>query len=48
MLAGYTGTASVIGRAPFFAIIGLVGAICGAGLGFAGARLKRPSSQGSR
>src|SRR5436853_1788006 len=41
MLAGYSGTASLVGRVPFFALIGLVGAVCGFVLGFAGSRLKR-------
>jgi hypothetical protein len=29
MLAGYTGAASVISRVPFFALLGLFGALCG-------------------
>jgi len=45
MLAGYNGTASLISRVPFFAIIGCVGAICGAVLAFTGARLKRLASR---
>lgn len=29
MIAGYTGTASLLSRLPFFILIGLFGAICG-------------------
>ena len=29
MIAGYTGTAPLFGRLPFFAILGVFGAICG-------------------
>jgi hypothetical protein len=36
MLSGYNGTASVISRIPFFAILGLFGAICGLILGLIG------------
>jgi hypothetical protein len=32
MASGYSGSAALITRLPFFAILGLVGAICGAGL----------------
>jgi hypothetical protein len=36
MLSGYGGSASLISRVPFFAILGVIGAICGAVLGFLG------------
>ena len=41
MLAGYAGEASIISRIPFFAILGLVGAVCGLVLGFLGFWMKR-------
>jgi hypothetical protein len=40
MLAGYTGAAPVATRVPFFALLGLFGAICGLVLALLGARLK--------
>ncbi len=40
MLAGYSGSASLISRVPFFAILGLIGALCGAALGFIGGRAR--------
>ena len=47
MLAGYQGTAPVLTRLPFFALLGLVGAVCGIGLGligsFASRKIKRVS-----
>ena len=33
MVAGYTGARPMLGRMPFFAIVGLVGAVYGSGLG---------------
>lgn len=30
MIAGYTGAAPMVGRLPFFALLGLFGALCGA------------------
>ena len=40
MVAGYSGTASLLSRLPFFAILGLFGAICGFVLGLLGFLLK--------
>lgn len=34
MVAGYTGSRPMLGRMPFFAIVGLVGAVYGGGIGF--------------
>jgi len=36
MIAGYTGTASLLRRLPFFILIGLFGAVCGVALAAAG------------
>lgn len=36
MLSGYSGSASLVSRLPFFAGLGLVGAVCGLGLGWLG------------
>ena len=36
MLGVYTGKASVLGRVPFFALLGVVGAVCGSSLAVAG------------
>jgi len=36
MISGYSGNASLISRLPFFAVLGLVGAVCGFVLGFLG------------
>jgi hypothetical protein len=36
MAAGYSGNASLVSRFPFFAVLGLFGAVCGCGLGFIG------------
>jgi hypothetical protein len=41
MLAGYQGSAPVLTRLPFFALLGIVGAICGIGLGLAGSFFHR-------
>ena len=46
MVAGYTGSAPTITRFPFFALIGLFGAVCGMALTFIGARLK-PNPSGT-
>jgi uncharacterized membrane protein len=40
MVGGYSGAASVISRVPFFAIIGLFGAVCGIAASVAGYYLK--------
>jgi hypothetical protein len=40
LVAGYTGTASLISRFPFFAILALFGAVCGLALSAAGYYLK--------
>src|ERR1700693_5262608 len=40
MIAGYTGTASLLSRLPFFILIGLFGAVCGIALAAAGYFLK--------
>jgi hypothetical protein len=40
MLAGYTGSASVISRLPFFALLGIFGAFCGLVLGLLGSLLR--------
>jgi hypothetical protein len=41
MLAGYQGSAPIISRIPFFAILGLVGAICGLTLAAVGYYAKK-------
>lgn len=41
MLAVYTGNASVLSRVPFFALLGLVGAACGASAAAGGRWLAR-------
>lgn len=46
MIAGYNGTASLISRLPFFAVLGIVGAICGAVLGLIGAGLRQLVKRG--
>jgi hypothetical protein len=47
MIAGYTGSESLISRLPFFAIIGVVGGVCGIVLGALGfvikSRMRRSS-----
>ncbi|HEX9607544.1 MAG TPA: hypothetical protein VF962_09960 [Gemmatimonadaceae bacterium] len=40
MIAGYTGTASLLSRLPFFILIGLFGAVCGIALSVTGYFLK--------
>jgi hypothetical protein len=40
MVAGYAGTASLLSRLPFFALLGLFGALCGFILGILGFLLK--------
>lgn len=40
LIAGYTGTASLVSRLPFFALLGLFGALCGLVLGILGFLLK--------
>lgn len=50
MLGVYTGKASALSRVPFFALLGVIGALCGAGLALAAhwiarrAALRRGSS----
>ena len=41
MIAGYSGSAALISRLPFFALIGLFGGMCGLFLGWAGFVIKR-------
>lgn len=41
MTAGYTGSISIITRIPFFAILGLVGALCGLILSLIGVSIKQ-------
>ena len=40
MIAGYTGTSSLASRLPFFALVGVFGAVCGLGLTLVGHRLR--------
>jgi hypothetical protein len=40
MIAGYTGTASLLSRLPFFILIALFGAVCGIAVAAAGYFLK--------
>jgi hypothetical protein len=40
MVAGYAGSASLLSRLPFFAILGVIGAVCGLMLGVGGYWLK--------
>lgn len=40
MIAGYTGTASLVSRLPFFVLIGLFGAVCGLAVAAVGHFLK--------
>jgi len=40
MIAGYTGTASLVSRLPFFGLVGVFGALCGLGLTVVGHRLR--------
>ncbi len=44
MAAGYQGSAPIITRLPFFAILGIIGAICGIGLGVTGSFFRRKIS----
>jgi len=41
MVSGYTGSASLLSRLPFFAIMGIVGAVCGSILGLIGSLAKK-------
>ena len=40
MMAGYSGTTSLVSRLPFFLVLGAFGGICGALLGLAGFTIK--------
>ncbi len=40
MIAGYTGSASLVSRLPFFALVGVFGALCGLGLTVVGHYLR--------
>lgn len=40
MIAGYTGSASLISRIPLFAIFGIFGGLCGLILGLAGSAIR--------
>ena len=40
MIAGYTGTASLASRLPFFGLVGVFGALCGLGLTVVGYQLR--------
>jgi hypothetical protein len=44
MLAGYSGAAPIVTRLPFFAVIGVFGAVCGIAVSWIGSMLKRPST----
>lgn len=50
MVAGYEGEAPLISRFPFFALLGLVGAVCGIVLGLVGlfvrTRILKRTAQG--
>lgn len=48
MVANYHGTASALGRVPFFAVFGIIGAGCGLVLGGLGSRLRPGSSAPDR
>jgi NhaP-type Na+/H+ or K+/H+ antiporter len=41
LMAGYSGSASLLSRVPFFAILGLFGAVCGLVLGVVGFWVRR-------
>jgi hypothetical protein len=45
MVSGYAGTASVVSRLPFFAALGVFGAVCGLILGFLGSMARRALSR---
>ena len=47
MLAGYQGSAPTLTRLPFFAALGLVGALCGLGLGLIGCFAHQRFGRGS-
>lgn len=40
MIAGYSGNASLMSRLPFFALLGVVGGLCGLILGFLGSFIR--------
>jgi hypothetical protein len=46
MIAGYSGSFSLASRLPFFAIIGVFGAVCGLALGLIGFRIKARIAKG--
>jgi hypothetical protein len=41
LIAGYSGSASLLSRLPFFALLALFGAFCGAALGWVGSWVRR-------
>ncbi len=47
MIAGYNGSASLFSRIPFFALLGLFGALCGFILGFLGYLMKAGIRRGT-
>jgi hypothetical protein len=48
MIAGYSGNASIISKLPFFALIGVVGAVCGCVLGIIGSWVRNVVARNSR
>ena len=46
-LSGYQGSAPILSRLPFFAALGIVGAVCGIGLGLVGSFARRKIGRGS-
>ena len=45
LIAGYTGTASLLSQLPFFAIIGLFGSVCGIASSLAGFAIRRQATR---
>ena len=48
MLAGYQGIDPVMSKLGFFAIFGVIGAVCGLGLGVSGAFMRRKFFRGAK
>lgn len=48
MIAGYSGTYSLISRFPFFAVLGVFGGVCGLMLGLLGYQVKAKIAEGKR